>query len=233
MSTAQTKTYDSYHFGSPSGVTDRQLKQLIRFFNLPKDSINSALGGRTSITVVRLEDIGSVVIKYYRRGGAIRYLIKQRYLKCGKTRCQIEYELLQKVRSLGINAPEPIAFAYRGRLLYQCWLVTREIKHHQTLAQISRSNEERTHIVMKEVIKQVSMLIKNKILHADLHPGNVIVDNQNQVYLLDFDKGGIFSGKKNTLRNQYLSRWSRAVQKHGLPQMLSELMHSTLRNNYI
>lgn len=219
----QINTYDSYHFGSPSHIANQQLKQLIRLFNLPKHTINSALGGRTSITAVRLEGIGYVVIKHYRRGGAIRYLIKQRYLKCGKTRCQNEYELLQKVRSLGINAPEPIAFAYRGHLFYQCWLVTREIKDHQTLVQISFSNEEQARMVMKEVVKQVSMLIKNKILHVDLHPGNVIVDNQNRVYLLDFDKGGVFSKGKNILRDRYLRRWNRAIQKHGLPEMLSEV----------
>jgi len=219
----QINTYDSYHFGSPSNIADQQLKQLIRLFNLPKNTINSTLGGRTSIAVSRLEGIGSVVIKYYRRGGAIRYLIKKRYLKCGKTRCQIEYELLQKVRSLGINAPEPIAFAYKGRLFYQCWLVTREIEDHQTLVQISRSNEEQARMLMKAVIKQVSMLIKNKILHADLHPGNVIVDNKNQVYLLDFDKASIFPGKKNALRSRYLRRWNRAIQKHRLPKMLNEI----------
>ena len=223
MSTTQTKTFDSYHFGSPLDLTNQQLKQLIRLFNLPKYSINSTLGGRTSITVARLEGIGSVVIKHYRRGGVIRYLIKQRYLKCGKTRSQIEYELLQKVRSLGINAPEPIAFAYRGHLLYQCWLATLEIKHHQTLAQISCSNEERACIVIRAIIKQVSMLIKNNILHVDLHPGNIIVDNQNQVYLLDFDKGSIFHGGKNALRRRYLHRWNRAIQKHRLPEMLSEV----------
>jgi 3-deoxy-D-manno-octulosonic acid kinase len=219
----QIKPYDSYHFGSLSDIADQQLKQLIRFFNLPKNSVHSALGGRTSITVTQLQGIGSVVIKYYRRGGVIRYLIKKRYLKCGKTRCQIEYELLQKVRSLGINAPEPVAFAYRGRLFYQCWLVTREIRDHQTLVQISRSNEEQARMAMKAVVKQVSMLIKNKILHADLHPGNVIVDNQNQVYLLDFDKGGVFPGDKNALRTRYLRRWNRAIQKHGLPEILSEV----------
>jgi len=219
----QINTYDSYHFGSPSNIADQQLKQLIRLFNLPKNTINSTLGGRTSIAVSRLEGIGSVVIKYYRRGGAIRYLIKKRYLKCGKTRCQIEYELLQKVRSLGINAPEPIAFAYKGRLFYQCWLVTREIEDHQTLVQISRSNEEQARMLMKAIIKQVSMLIKNKILHADLHPGNVIVDNKNQVYLLDFDKASIFPGKKNALRSRYLRRWNRAIQKHRLPKMLNEI----------
>jgi 3-deoxy-D-manno-octulosonic acid kinase len=223
MSSTYTKIYNSYHFGSPSHITDQQLKQLIRFFNLPKNSVNSALGGRISITVTRLQGIGSVVIKYYRRGGVIRHLIKKRYLKCGKTRCQIEYELLQKVRSLGINAPDPIAFAYRGRLFYQCWLVTREIQNHQTLAQLSRSNEEQARMTLKAVIKQVSMLIKNKILHADLHPGNVIVDNQNQVYLLDFDKGGVFPGDKNALKTRYLRRWNRAIQKHGLPEMLSEV----------
>ncbi|RZB36168.1 MAG: 3-deoxy-D-manno-octulosonic acid kinase [Desulfobacteraceae bacterium Eth-SRB2] len=223
MSTTHPKTYNSYHFGSPLNIADQQLKQLIRFFNLPKNSVNSPLGGRTSITVTRLQGIGSVVIKYYRRGGVIRYLIKKRYLKCGKTRCQIEYELLQKVRSLGINAPEPVAFAYRGRLFYQCWLVTREIQDHQTLAQLSRSNEEQARMALKAVIKQVSMLIKNKIFHADLHPGNVIVDNQNQVYLLDFDKGGVFPGDKNALKTRYLRRWNRAIQKHGLPEMLSEV----------
>lgn len=219
----QIKPYDSYHFGSLADIADQQLKQLIKFFNLPKNSVHSALGGRTSITVTRLQGIGSVVIKYYRRGGAIRYLMKKQYFKCGKTRCQIEYELLQKVRSLGINAPEPVAFAYKGRLFYQCWLVTREIQNHQTLVQISRSNEEQARMAMKAVVKQVSMLIKNKILHADLHPGNVIVDNQKQVYLLDFDKGGGFPGDKNALRTRYLRRWNRAIQKHELPEILSEV----------
>jgi 3-deoxy-D-manno-octulosonic acid kinase len=223
MSTTHTKIYNSYHFGSPSHIADQQLKQLIGLFKLPKNSFNSALNGRTSITVGRLQGIGSVAIKYYRRGGALRHLIKKRYLKCGKTRCQIEYELLQKVRSLGINAPDPVAFAYRGHLFYQCWLVTREIQDHQTLAQLSLSNKEQARMAMKAVIKQVSMLINNKILHVDLHPGNVILDHQNQVYLLDFDKGGIFHGNKNALRTRYLHRWNRAIQKHGLPEMLSEV----------
>ena len=204
-------------------MADQQVKQLIKFFNLPKNNVNSALGGRTSIRVIRLQGIGSVVIKYYRRGGAIRRLIKKHYLRCGKRRCQIEFELLQQVRSLGINAPEPVAFAYRGRLFYQCWLVTRKIQDHQTLVQISRSNEEQARMAMKAVVKQVSMLIKNKILHVDLHPGNVIVDNQNQIYLLDFDKGGIFPGDEHVLRTRYLHRWNRAIQKHGLPEMLREV----------
>ena len=190
--------------------------------------MNSVLGGRTSIVVDEINGLGSVVIKYYRRGGLIRYFVRQKYLKCGKTRGEREYELLQKVRNLGINAPEPIVFAYRGRLFYQAWLVTREIKQHQTLAQISLSNEKRACILMKEVVKQISILIKNSILHVDLHPGNIIVDKLDQVYFLDFDKGGIFPGNKNKLKNRYLNRWSRAIAKHQLSKMLSKIMNKEL-----
>ena len=116
MSTALTKIYDSYHFGSASDLTDRQLKQLIISFNIPTNRVDSVLGGRGSVAIAHLEGIGSVVVKYYTRGGLVRYLVKRRYLRWGKTRCQIEYEVLQKVRNLGVSAPEPIAYAYRGGL---------------------------------------------------------------------------------------------------------------------
>ncbi|UCD32790.1 MAG: phosphotransferase [Desulfobacterales bacterium] len=212
-------------------LSDKQLQHLIKTFNAPKDKVDAALGGRTSIAITQLEGIGSVVVKYYYRGGLVQHINQRRYLNLGKTRCQNEYEWLKKVRTMGINAPDPIAFAYRGRLLYQGWLVTREIKHHQTLAKISHLKEKQTLDLMKAVNKQVSTLIDNRILHADLHPGNVIVDSRNQVYFLDFDKGTVFTRGKNRLRNRYARRWNRAIQKHGLPQTLgSEFkdMHSSI-----
>jgi len=224
MSAISIKTYNSYHFGFLHDLTERHLKHLTKLFRTPAKTADSVLGGRNSVLIDEINGLGPVVVKYYRRGGLVRYIVKQRYLKCGKTRGQKEYELLQKVRNLGINAPEPIVFAYRGRLFYQAWLVTREIKQHQTLAQISLSNENRARILMKEVVKQVSILIKYSILHVDLHPGNIIVDKQDQIYLLDFDKGRIFSGNKIKLESRYISRWSRAISKHNLPKILTELM---------
>ena len=228
MAIAHRKTYDSYHFGFTFELTDRNFQHLIKLFQKPSKISNSILGGRKSVLIDEIRPIGSVAVKFYHRGGIIRHFNKKRYLKYGKTRGQIEYELLHKVRSFGISAPEPIAFAYRGHLFYQAWLVTREIKEHQTLAQISLSNENQASVLMKEVVKQVSMLIKNNILHVDLHPGNIIVDKRNQIYLLDFDKGSIFSGNKNKLESRYISRWTRAISKHKLPMILTELMRINL-----
>lgn len=223
------KKYNSYHFGFSFELTDRHFQHLIKLFQTPSKISNSILGGRRSVLIDEINKIGPVAVKYYHRGGMVRHFIKKRYFKLGKTRGQKEYELLQKVRSLGISAPEPIAFAYRGRLFYKGWLVTREIKEHQTLADLSFSNENRTLKIMQEVTRQISILIKNSILHVDLHPGNVIVDNQDRVYIIDFDKGHLFHGKNNSLRNRYLSRWNRAVKKHRLPQILCKSMRSDLR----
>jgi 3-deoxy-D-manno-octulosonic acid kinase len=232
MRTVLTKTYDSYHFGSSSDLTVQQLKQLIALFNTPTKTVDSVLGGRSSVTIAQLEGVGSVVVKYYTRGGLLRCMVKRRYLKWGKTRCQIEYELLQKVRSLGVNAPEPISYASWGGLFYKGWLVTREIKQNQTLAELSCADEEHAHIVMKELIDQLSILIKNNIFHADLHPGNVLVDSGDRVFILDFDKACLSRQNKNKLRNHYLRRWRRAVIKHRLPEMLSEMICTGLQKNY-
>jgi 3-deoxy-D-manno-octulosonic acid kinase len=159
-------------------------------------------------------------------------MVKRRYLKWGKTRCQIEYELLQKVRNLGVSAPEPIAYASQGSLFYKGWLVTREIKQQQTLAELSCADEEHAQVVMKEVIDQVSILINNNIFHLDLHPGNVLVDSGDRVFLLDFDKGCLSRQNKNKLRDHYLRRWRRAVIKHQLPEIISEMIYTGLHKNY-
>ena len=222
------RTIDSYHFGFYLNLTDSQLRTLTGLFHHPGPSGVSALGGRTSVIPVQLNGIGSVVIKHYRRGGLMRYFIRQRYLKLGKTRAQIEFEMLQVVRNLGINAPEPVAYAHRGCIFYQAWLISRAIKHPLSLALLSLKDEKKTRQAMESVIGQISLLIQNDILHVDLHPGNIVVDGADQIFLVDFDKGQIHPGSKEKLRNRYLSRWQRAVTKHRLPDILTEMLQAGL-----
>ena len=60
----------------------------------------------------------------------------------------------------------------------------------------------------------------------------MLVDHEDQVYLVDFDKAKRFSGPLNELRDHYLCRWRRAVIKHELPETLSEMMSADLRQNF-
>ena len=226
-----TQTYGSYHFGSSFHLTEQQMQRFIRLFKHQPPAVLSVLEGRSPVSFYQIGGIGSVVIKNYTRGGLIRNLVKRRYLYLGKTRGQMEYELLQKVKRLGINVPDPIAYAYHGGLFYLAWLITREIVQPLSLARMSLKDEKHAQGVMKSAVDQISRLIDNDIYHVDLHPGNVVVDREDRVFLVDFDKGYVFRGKKDNLRRKYLARWERAVIKHRLPIMLSEMMSSGLRAN--
>jgi 3-deoxy-D-manno-octulosonic acid kinase len=224
-----TPTYNAYQFGTCTPLTELQINRLIGFFSQPPPKTDSVLGGRDSVSYHWIDDLGPVVVKHYKRGGLWGRLVRRRYLKWGKSRSQLEFELLQKARDLGVNVPEPLLYANRGFLIYHAWLVTREIKSPLSLARLSLDDEKRSRRVMASVIEQISRLIDHRIRHVDLHPGNVVVDGQDRVFLLDFDKGKIFQGDKSKLRDRYIKRWQRAVSKHGLPEWLTERLRSGLK----
>ena len=219
-----TPTYNAYQFGTCTPLSEQQLTRLIGFFRQPPPGADSILGGRGSVSYHQMDDLGTVVIKHYKRGGLPGRLIRSRYFKWGKSRSQLEFELLQKARGLGINAPEPLVYASRGVPFYRAWLVTREIKPARPLAQLCSDDEGRARRLMTAVNEQISRLIENRIKHADLHPGNVVVDDQDRVFLLDFDRGKIYQGSIDKLKDRYIKRWQRAVSKYGLPDYLNEIL---------
>ncbi|MCB0338463.1 MAG: hypothetical protein KDD53_02615 [Bdellovibrionales bacterium] len=153
------------------------------------------------------------------------------YIRFGETRPQREYQLLEQARSLGVNAPEPLVYIFTRGLLYQGWLVTREIPEVVSLSELSSLDESRARKALKACLEQIFLLIRAGIFHVDLHPGNVAVDLENRVFLLDFDKAREFKGAKNRLRDAYLHRWRRAVLKHNLPDYLSEIVCLGLRQS--
>jgi 3-deoxy-D-manno-octulosonic acid kinase len=225
---SEIKTIAAYSIGSSISLTDGQLGTLCRLCQRQTAAGNAVLSGRASASNGRIDGIGPVVVKAYMRGGVVRHLMKRHYLKFGPTRCQQEYELLQTVRHLGVNAPEPVAYAYRGRFCYLGWLITRAIPQPQSLVQLANADATATQGLMPAVIAQISLLIEHRILHVDLHPGNVIIDKAGRAFIVDFDKGRVFPGARKKLRNLYLRRWQRAVRKHGLPMVLIDTLQAGL-----
>jgi hypothetical protein len=180
------------------------------------------LGGRRSVTRTMLAGVGPVVVKHYRRGGLLGHFVEETYLTFGMPRSQAEFEIMEKLHLLGISVPEPVAYAWQGGLFTRAWLVTREIEQSRTLAQLSASSPEQTLKAMASLSQEVALLVENLVLHADFHPGNVLVDGKGRVYVVDFDKAAPFKGSAAALRSRYRKRWCRAVKKHGLPRLLCD-----------
>lgn len=198
---------------------------------LAQPSVNGrgGLSGRRAVTYSTLEGVGKIVVKHYSRGGLLRYFVTRRYFRVGMPRSRTEFQLLTKVRALGVQAPEPIVWIEEGGLFYRAWLVTREVEQSETLADVALRDEDRAREVVQLLAAQLKLLIEHRIFHVDLHPGNVLVDGQGAVHLVDFDKAGTFSGSRARLRDKYIWRWRRAVLKHELPELLNEALCLGLR----
>jgi 3-deoxy-D-manno-octulosonic acid kinase len=215
--------FQSYRFGSEVVLSEMQMRQIVACFYNPLRNVGVNLGGRAAVCATELTGIGPVVVKRYTRGGAIRRIIKKTYLHIGKTRGQAEFELLLELKRLGVNAPDPVAFAFKGNLLYKAWIITREIKDTQTLSALSLNNPVQTRLAMTQLGDQVQRLIDNRIHHVDLHPGNVLVGRSGGIHIIDFDKAKATAIPAEQLKSKYIRRWQRAVDKHHLPKIIREL----------
>ena len=201
-------------------VTAGDLEVLSKALGETDCGIGEGLVGRGRMARATLDDSQPVIIKPYCRGGIVRYFIKRHYLRWGKRRCHAEYDMLRRVNEIGVNAPEPVAYAFQGTLFYKSWLITREIDRPERLSDVSHREETDVRGVLESLADQVALLIEHRIRHVDLHPGNVLVDGSRRVFIVDFDKARTFRGGKTRLRDRYISRWSRAVKKYDLPKAL-------------
>jgi 3-deoxy-D-manno-octulosonic acid kinase len=216
-------TTGPFRIASRYSLDERDLAKLHGIFRGTELSAPvPALGGRRPVTRTRLAAVGPVVVKHYRRGGVLGHLVRETYLTFGITRCQAEFEMMFKVHRLGCSVPEPVAYARQGGLFSKAWLVTREVEQSQTLAQLCATSPQLALEAMEPLCREVATLVEHRIVHADFHPGNVLVDGSGRVYLVDFDKAAVFKGDAAALRRRYRNRWCQAVNKHGLPRLLCD-----------
>jgi serine/threonine protein kinase len=221
-----------YQLGLAQTLSPTQGAALVKLLSQPCDGRRSTLSGRRSASYGELPGYGRVVIKHYHRGGLFGRLVRSLYVRWGKTRSQAEFEVLDRARALGVPVPEPVAYIYRGTLLYRAWLVTKEVSEHESLAQLVLRDEEAARTVTEQLSDIIALLVEAKIYHVDLHPGNVLIDRDGKIFLIDFDKAHDYPGSKNDLRDNYLIRWRRAVIKHNLPDCLCEILSATLRRTF-
>jgi len=211
-----------YWFGTCLDLDQAAKDQLFRLFEKPSTDSGGILSGRSGPVLADIPGVGAVVVKHYRRGGLVRHFVKDRYLGVGIPRPRHEYEMLDTVRTLGVSSPEPLLWAVQGRFFYRAFLVTRRIEGHRSLSEIGADDPTRCRSAVEEAAGQIRLLIENRVHHVDLHPGNIILDAEGQVYVIDFDKARRVSWPPEKLAAAYVGRWKRAVEKYSLPAFMTD-----------
>ena len=131
------------------------------------------------------------VLRHYRRGGLIARLSPDQYVWTGlqRTRAWREWHLLARLITFELPAPQPVAAqVVRHGMTYSADIMTRRIPQTTTLAE-TLGRQAISAATWQEVGKVIGRFHRHGVWHADLNANNVLIDLDQRVYLIDFDRG--------------------------------------------
>lgn len=195
-------------------------------------------GGRGTPWLVQ-GDFGEAVLRHYRRGGLIGRLVSDRYLYSGQARVRSlrEFELLAQLWRQGLPVPRPLLAGWRREgVFYRADLMTLRVPRARTMAE---RLAESAPIPWAKIGRAIAGFHLAGVFHADLNAHNVLVDAEDRVWLIDFDRGrlrvpaqdwqranlrrlrrsldklgGVAADDWQALETAYLDRIASAVQEH-------------------
>ncbi len=147
-----------------------------------------AVGGRGAAWFVDTP-AGAAVLRQFRRGGLAARLSRDGYLWQGaqRTRGFREFRLLQALREQGLPAPTPLAAAYwRIRGGYRAALLTLRIAGARSMGQCL---DQAGAPPWDRIGRCIARFHRIGACHADLNVDNVLMDAQDDCWLIDFDRG--------------------------------------------
>ncbi len=154
-----------------------------------------AAGGRGSAWFVQAPS-GEAVLRTYRRGGMAARISDDRYVWLGarRTRGFHEFRLLQTLRARGLPVPAPIATAYwRAGSTYRAALLIERIAGARSLGDAlndAQGGSVET-IAWDAIGSCIADFHRVGAFHADLNVDNVLMNDQGQIWLIDFDRGAL------------------------------------------
>ncbi|NVD05366.1 3-deoxy-D-manno-octulosonic acid kinase [Vibrio sp. JPW-9-11-11] len=133
---------------------------------------------------------GEFALRHYRRGGLFGKLIKDSYwfTSLEDTRAYQELKLLRHLIECNVSVPAPVAARVtKSGLTYQADIIVQRISNANDLVGLLSQQ-----VLSKDLFKKVGREIKKmhdaNVNHTDLNIHNILIDQSNQVWLIDFDK---------------------------------------------
>lgn len=188
------------------------------FWGSQKKITGSSQGRFTTYFIDYTDDAGitnNMVLRHYYRGGMVRYLSKDKFIYTGieKTRCYLELEMLAKMSALALPVPVPVAARVQkhgfslcsNAILIETIPGTKDGFHHL----IDGPLVDKTWFAIGQTIKRFH---DENVFHSDLNIHNILIDTNQNVYLIDFDNCK-FLEKDDKWPTQNLARLYRSLMK--------------------
>lgn len=171
----------------------------VDFWRLEKALIGEATG-RGSAWFLETPS-GPVVLRQYLRGGWAAKLSRRHYFFTTATRSRPfrEFYMLAELYELGLPVPRPVAALCEfKRLKSSGAILTATIPSAQTLADVL-STDLKASMTETGFWESIGRCIRDfhdaGLWHADLNARNILLDADNKVFLIDFDRARFTPGK--------------------------------------
>ncbi|OED64519.1 3-deoxy-D-manno-octulosonic acid kinase [Vibrio splendidus ZS-139] len=160
-----------------------------------QDAISGSAQGRGITWFIQLDGI-QAALRHYRRGGLFGKLVEDQYRFSDweSTRCAMELNILKALANAGVNVPKPIAArAIKSGLLYRADLMSERIPNAKDLVDVL-VNGPIDADVYRRIGQEVRKMHDAGVNHTDLNIHNILLDDSQRVWIIDFDKCGHQAG---------------------------------------
>lgn len=211
---------NTYCLFDEAEVTNFSPDMLSMQFWQDRDAITGSAQGRGTTWFVQYNDNKTQqekhwVLRHYYRGGLIGKIIRDGYFFISQknTRAAQEFSLLAHMQTLALPAPKPIAYCVtRYGLFYRADLLSTRIKNAQDLVAIL-SKQTIPDKLWKKIGTTIKSFHDNNIYHHDLNAHNILIDDQSNVFLIDFDRGEVRTSNQSSWQQSNMARLERSFLK--------------------
>jgi len=117
------------------------------------------------------------------------------------------------MQTLALPAPKPIAYRVtRHGCLYRADLLSSRIENSQDLVAIL-TLQLITDDLWSVIGKTIKKFHQQNIYHHDLNAHNILINEQQEVFLIDFDRGEIKASKQASWQHNNMARLQRSFRK--------------------
>ena len=193
-----------------------------------QDAISGSAQGRGTTWFIQLDGI-QAALRHYRRGGLFGKLVEDQYRFSDweSTRCAMELNVLKALANVGVNVPKPVAArAIKSGLLYRADLMSERIPNAKDLVDVLVNGPIDADIY-RRIGQEVRKMHDAGVNHTDLNIHNILLDDSQRVWLIDFDKCGHQAGddwKEGNL-NRLKRSFLKEVNKRQIQWQESDWMH--------
>ena len=200
-----------------------------------RNDIGAVRSSRGFSKVVSLTNNSRMVFRQYRHGGLFRNVARGWFLKTGSKHTELrpcqELAALIGLYEQGLSVPKPIcllvSFSPTLPFLYRAFIGTLEVVGAQNLLELCYRHKLEAEELVRlgfEVGEQAAKIVKQGVWHRDLHLGNVLLDPDGRVFVIDFDKAvlDICPKRAEIVAEKISQRWARSLEKHGLSDLAAD-----------